>query len=96
MASRKSIHIYISKHVTAVKNCIIFFRSLLIKDTSLLTCSYIGELRHARKFRCENKPFIIFILFLEGFCFRFDFVLLSIRTYSRWDEFDLNTVSDGR
>ena len=69
MASRKSIHIYISKHVTAVKNCINIFRSLLIKDTSLLTCSYIGELRHGRKFRCENKPFIIFILILRRVLF---------------------------
>ena len=32
-----------------------YFRSLLIKDTHLLTCSYIGELRDGRKFKCENK-----------------------------------------
>ena len=41
------------------------FRSLLIKDTSLLICSYIGELRNSRKFEREDKPFIVFILTLE-------------------------------
>ena len=35
---------------------------LLIKDTSLSTCSYIGELRNGWKIKCENKPFIVFIL----------------------------------
>ena len=50
-----------------------YFRSFLTKDTSLLTCSYIGDLRNGRKFKCENKPFIAFILILKGFCFRFDF-----------------------
>ena len=42
-----------------------YFRSLLIKDTSLLTCRYIGELRNDRKFECENKLFIVFILILR-------------------------------
>ena len=36
----------------------LYFRSLLTEDTPLLTCSYIGELRNGRKFKCENKPFI--------------------------------------
>ena len=37
MASRKSRNIYISKYFMAVRNYIKYFRSLLIKDTSLLT-----------------------------------------------------------
>ena len=45
------------------------FSSLLIKDTSLLTCSYIGELRNGRKFKCENEPFIVFILILKRVLF---------------------------
>ena len=39
-----------------------YFSSLLIRGTSLLTCSYIGELRNGWKFKYENKLFIIFIL----------------------------------
>ena len=35
-----------------------------------MTCSYIGELLIGRKFERENKPFIVFIKFFEGFCFR--------------------------
>ena len=46
-----------------------YFRSLLIKDTSLLTCQYIGELPNGRKFKCENKPFIVFILILRRVLF---------------------------
>ena len=38
-----------------------YFSSLPIKDSSLLTCSYIGELRNDWKFKCDNKPFIVFI-----------------------------------
>ena len=33
--------------------------------TSLLTYSYIGELRNSRKFKCKNKPFIVIILILR-------------------------------
>ena len=40
-----------------------YFSSLLIKGTSLLTCSYIGELRFDRKFRFGNKPFFIIFYF---------------------------------
>ena len=47
-----------------------YFRSLLIKDTSLLTCLCIGELRNGRKFKCENKPFIVFILILRRVLFK--------------------------
>ena len=47
-----------------------YFRSLLIKDTTLLTCKYIGELRNGRKFKCENKPFIVSILNLRPFLTR--------------------------
>ena len=63
-ANIKSRNIYISKYFMAVKNCIsIFVLSLLMKDTSLLTCQYIiGKVRNGRKFKCENKPFIVFIL----------------------------------
>ena len=50
-----------------------YFSSLLIKGTSLLICLYIGELRNDRKFKCDNKPFIVFILILRRFCFRFVF-----------------------
>ena len=42
-----------------------YFRSLLIKDTSQLTCKYIGELQNGRKFKCEDKPFIVFFLILR-------------------------------
>ena len=41
-----------------------YFRSLLIRDMPLLTCWYIGELRNGRKFKYENKPFIVFMLIL--------------------------------
>ena len=40
-----------------------YFSSLLIKDMSLLTCYYIGELLDGRKFKCENKPFISFYFY---------------------------------
>ena len=46
-----------------------YFRSLVVNGTSLLTRSYIGELRNGRKFKCENKPFIIFILILKRVLF---------------------------
>ena len=42
-----------------------YFSSSQIKDTSLFTCSYIGELRNGLKFKCDNKPFIVFILILR-------------------------------
>ena len=44
-------------------------RSLLIKDTSLLTCQYIGELRSGREFKSENKPFIVFSFVLRRVLF---------------------------
>ena len=53
------------------------FSSLLIRGKFLLTCSYIGELRNGRKFKCENRPFIVFILILRGLCSRFDFVKIQ-------------------
>ena len=68
MASRKSINTHILKYVMAVKNCINIF-ALLIEDTPLLTCLYIGELRNGRKFKCKNKPFGIFILILRRVLF---------------------------
>ena len=45
----------------AVKNCTFFF-SLRVRGMSLLTRSYIGELRNGRKFECENESFIVLIL----------------------------------
>ena len=65
-----------------------YFRSLLIRATSLLTCSYIGELQNVRKFKCENKS-ILFILVLRTVLFEIWIKKKSIQTYSRWDEFDL-------
>ena len=65
MASRKSRNIHIPKYFMAVRNRINILVILQIRGTSLLTCSYIGELRNGRKFKWENKPFIAFIL--EGF-----------------------------
>ena len=38
-----------------------YFSSLIIRGTSLLNCSCIGELDNSRKFKCENKPSILFI-----------------------------------
>ena len=46
-----------------------YLSSLLIKGTSLLTYSYIGKLGNDRKFECENKPFIVFILALRRVLF---------------------------
>ena len=57
-----------------------YFRSLLIKDASLLTWSYIRELRNGRKFKCENKRFIIFILFLKRVVFQI-FFLNSVESW---------------
>ena len=66
MVSRKSRNIYISKYFMAVRNCINTLVLYLIRGTSLLTCSYIGKLLcNGRKFKCENKPFIVFILILK-------------------------------
>ena len=42
-----------------------YFSYLLIRGTSLLTWSFIGELRNDWKFKCENKPLIVFILILK-------------------------------
>ena len=74
MASRKGININIPKYFMAVKNCInIFLLYGLEVRTSLLTCSYIGELRNGRKSKCENEPFIVLTLILRrvlsSFCF---------------------------
>ena len=35
-----------------------YFSYLLVKDASLLTRLYIGELRNGRKFKGKNKPFL--------------------------------------
>ena len=64
MASRKSIHMFISKCFMAVKKCINILIHLRVSGASLLTCSYIGELRDGRKSKCENKPFIVPVLIL--------------------------------
>ena len=41
------------------------FGSLRVRGTSLLTCSYIGELRNGQKSICENEPFIVLTLVLR-------------------------------
>ena len=46
-----------------------YFSFLRVRGASLLTCSYIGELRNGRKFECDNKPFIVFILILKRVLF---------------------------
>ena len=85
MVSRKSMNIYIPKYFMAVRNGIPgkCFSSLLIKDTSLLTCLYIGELRNGWKFNARINPSSYLFYFLEGFCFRFFFFLI---------QFELTTV----
>ena len=45
------------------------FSSFVIEGTSLLSCSYIGELRNGRKFKFENKLFVVFILTLRRILF---------------------------
>ena len=50
-----------------------YFSFLLIRGTSLLTSSYIGEIRNGRKFKCEKKPFIAFTLSLRRVSFSFFF-----------------------
>ena len=63
MASRKSRNIYIPKYFMAVGNLHKYFSSLLMRGT------YIGELRNDRKFKCENKPFIVFLLIFRRVLF---------------------------
>ena len=46
-----------------------YFSPLLVKYTSLLTCSYVGELRNGRKFKCDSEPFIVFIFILRRVSF---------------------------
>ena len=72
MASR--VEIFIFRTIFGGQKLHTYFSSLRVRGTSLLICSYIGELCNGRKFRCEIKPFIVFI---------------SIQNYSRWDEFDV-------
>ena len=36
-----------------------------VEVSPLLICSYIGELRNGRKFKCENEPFIVLIFILR-------------------------------
>ena len=66
MMSRKGIYIYIYSEIfyggQKLHKC---FCSLRFRGTSLLTFSYIGELRNGWKFKCENEPFIVFILILK-------------------------------
>ena len=82
MASRKGLNIYIPKYFLAARNCVhTYFCFLGVRGTSLLTCSYIDELRHGRKIICEMNASSYIFNFLEGFCLRFVFILSSIRTY---------------
>ena len=68
MASRRA-EIFIFRNILWRSEPEKYFSSLLIRDTSLLTCLYIGELHNALKFKCENKPFIVFILILRRVLF---------------------------
>ena len=62
MENRKSMNIYIFYGGQKLHK---YFCSLLVRGTSLLTCSYIGELRNERKLKCENEPFNVLILILR-------------------------------
>ena len=48
-----------------------YFSALLIRGTFLLICSYIVKLRNGRKFKCENRPFLVFILIPRRVCLSF-------------------------
>ena len=69
MANRKSIDIKIWRYFLPIRSCINNLVPLRVRGTSLLTCSYIGETRNDRKFKRENKPFIVFILTLRRVLF---------------------------
>ena len=88
MASRMGIHTYIPKYFYGGQKLHKYVSSLRVRGTSLLTCSYIGELRNGRKSKCENAPFIVLTLILRRFL-SWIFFLNSTRIYSRWDEFDV-------
>ena len=62
MASRKSINTYNSEKNYGGQKLHKYFCSSRIRGTSLLTCSYIGEVRNGRKFKCENEVFILLVL----------------------------------
>ena len=76
MASRKGINNNSPKYFMAVRNCK-KKRSLRAGGTFLLTCSYIGELRNGRKFKCKNEPFIVLTLTLRRVCLSFFFLFNS-------------------
>ena len=78
IASGKSINIHISKYLMAVRNCINILVTSLTKDMYLLTRSYIGELRNGAKLKCENKPFIVFILIFGRVLFKICFYFKCI------------------
>ena len=65
MASRKSINIYIPSFSYGGQKLHKYFCYLWVRGTSLLACSYIGELHNGRKLKCEDEPFIVFILILR-------------------------------
>ena len=91
MASRKGIEpiYFYSEIFYGGQKLHKYFSSLRVRGTSLLTCSYIGELRNGRKFKCKNELFIVLFLILRRVLSYILFYLNSIRTYSRWDEFDV-------
>ena len=62
MASRKSTNTYNSEIFYGGQKLHKYFCSTRIRGTSLLTCSYIGEVRSGRKFECENEVFILLVL----------------------------------
>ena len=62
MASRKSrnIHVYTETFYGGQK-LYTYFCTLRVIGMSLLTCSYVGELRNGQKLKCENELFTVFI-----------------------------------
>ena len=58
-----------------------YFSSSLIRDKSLLACSYIGEERNVRKFTYKNKPSIVFVLILRKVLFYIKKFQNSIRSF---------------
>ena len=76
MASRKSINIYIPSFSYGGQKLHEYFCYLWVRGTSLLACSYIGELHNGRKLKCEDEPFIVFILILRRVLSQICFCLL--------------------
>ena len=67
-----------------------YFCSLRVRGTSLLTCSYIGELRNGPKFKCKNEAFTVLIFIRNRVLFQICFFLIQFNfTAVGWDELDV-------